>query len=68
MLKIQELTMPQDIQEMVHFQMELIQVYLNMNINFGAGTRIFNQFINMFIINNSANEKLVTGHRNITRC
>jgi hypothetical protein len=32
----------------------------HMNINFGAGTRN-NQLINMFIINNSANEKLVTG-------
>ena len=32
----------------------------HMNMNFGAGTRN-NQLINMFIINNSANEKLVTG-------
>jgi hypothetical protein len=32
----------------------------HMNINFGSGTKN-NQLINMFIINNSANEKLVTG-------
>ena len=32
----------------------------HMNINFGSGTKN-NQLVNMFIVNNSANEKLVTG-------